>query len=282
MSKKTISLLEIINTKLQEDQSLLPVFDPTALKIQQELEKPDADLKKIERLILAEQALTGQVLKTANSAFYKGLTKVKTIREAAVRLGTGELFNIVMLAAQKKHFHASDPRERKQMEALWRHAIGTAIGGQWLAKALGFESIANEAFTAALLHDVGKLLLHSVLTSLRNNPKIDFNPSQNLISEVLDNFHTQYGHKLLETWNLPESYCLVARDHHLEDVDKDNKLLLLIRLANMACHKLGIGPCHDPDISLPATAEANALGISEIGLAKLEIKLEDSRILSAA
>jgi len=166
------------------------------------------------------------------------------------------------------------------MDDLWRHAIGTAIGAQWLAAEQGLVAIAHEAFTAGLLHDVGKLLLYSVIDNLRRQSDLKVNASNELIEEVMDSFHAQYGYLLLKTWNLPDAYCNVARDHHLETSENDPPQLLIVRLVNMACRKIGIGRKSDPGIILAATPEASAVGSSEITLAKLEIKLEDSQLLS--
>jgi len=78
----------------------------------------------------------------------------------------------------------------------------------------------------------------------------------------------------------PGTYCDVARDHHKEDYDPNNTVLTMVRLVNLACHKLGIGLQHDPSLVLAATAEAQTLETSELLLAELEIMLEDAIALA--
>jgi len=274
------SLIELIEEKLHDERTVLPVFDKTGFQIQQEVAKPEPDVNRIERLIAGDQALTSQVLKTANSAFYKGLTKVPTVRAAIVRLGTTEISNIVLLATQQRHYTAKDPRIKKMVQKLWRHAVGCAIGSQWAAREFGFKHLTREAFTAGLLHDVGKLLLFSVIDSIQREEKVAIHSDETLLTEIMINFHTQHGHILLKNWNLPDAYCVIARDHHLPEFDHNNYLLMIVRLVNQACHKLGIGLIEDPEIVLAATPEADQLGIAEVPLAMLEIKLEDSLGLS--
>ena len=92
----------------------------------------------------------------------------------------------------------------------------------------------------------------------------------------MDSLHTQHGHFLLKNWNLPDVYCDIARDHHEEEVDENDALLLMVRLVNRACNIMGIGLKEDTTTILAATKEADLLGLSEISLAELEIKLEDS------
>jgi len=65
------------------------------------------------------------------------------------------------------------------------------------------------------------------------------------------------------------------------ELDDKNYLLLLVRMANLVCHKLGIGMEKDPSFVLPATLEANLLNLTEIDLAELEIVLEDTAVLSS-
>jgi HD-like signal output (HDOD) protein len=86
---------------------------------------------------------------------------------------------------------------------------------------------------------------------------------------------TEQGYLLLKGWNIPETYCLVAGEHHAEEFDSNNDLLVIVRPVDQACNKMGIGLLEDPSIALAATPEANLLGLSEVVLAELEIKLED-------
>lgn len=270
------SFIGIIEKYLASDKIMLPVFDETALRIQNEIAKEEPSVPLIEELIGHDPSLTSQVLKTANSAFYRGLTKISTIRNAVIRLGAKKVSNIVTLVTQRKNYHSKDPFCRSAMEKLWRHSTGCAIGSQWLAGQCNFQKFLHETFTAGLLHDVGKLLLLKVVEDIRLSKKLDFKPSEALLNEVMDGFHTEHGYSLLKNWNLPEIYCQVAREHHSKEYDTNNALLVMVRLANEICNKLGIGLIEDPSIVPAATQEANLLGLSEIVLAKLEIELEDA------
>jgi HD-like signal output (HDOD) protein len=268
--------LEMINDYLTSDQTQLPAFDMTAFRIQQEIAKEDSDIGLIEKLIINDQALTGQVLKVANSSFYKGRVKVATVRNAITRIGIKEVANIVMLVTQKKNYDSKDEFIRKNMDKLWRHSMGCAIGTHWLAQHCEFKRISHEAFFAGLLHDVGKLLILKVVEDIRRSGKLDFEPGETFVFDVMSRAHAEQGYSLLQNWNLPEKYCLVARDHDADEVDTDNVLLLMVRLANKACHKLGIGLFEDSSILLPSMPEAQILNLTEVDAANLEITLEDS------
>lgn len=256
----------------------LPPFDGTARRIQNEVMKEDPDPGFIERLIIKDQALTGQVLRIANSAFYKGLVKVSTVRNAILRLGINEVSNIVTLVTHEQCFKSRDPKINAILRDQWGHSLGCAIGSHWIAKNSGCTSLASEAFFAGLLHDVGKLVILTALEQLKQSKKIEAQPAPALLQEIMDNQHCQYGFTLMNNWNLPERYGRVARDHHVDSFDPKDYILVIVRVADQACHKAGIGSEPDEAIVLTALPEANILNLTEIELAKLEIHLEDTNV----
>jgi HD-like signal output (HDOD) protein len=100
--------------------------------------------------------------------------------------------------------------------------------------------------------------------------------SRDLVLSLIDSMHTAEGHNLLTRWNLPTDYAEIARDHHALDADPRNTLLAIVRLADMACRKVGLSLAPDPSIALLAMPEVHLLGLSEMALAELEITLEDA------
>ena len=274
------SFLGIIKAYLSSKKAVLPVFNATGLKIQYEASKIEPDTGVIEKMISCDPSLTSQVLRIANSAFYKGLQKVSTVHTAIVRLGSREIANIAFLVSQKRQFHSQDPFIRDLMQTLWQHSVGCAISAQWVANRCGLRKKAQEAFTAGLIHDMGKLLILTVTDAVRRAGTLNRMPSDILLNEVMDNFHSAYGYALLRHWNLPDHYCRIARDHHKTDPDKENDLMMMVRLADKTTNSLGIGMRGVESCVLAATPEADFFGLSEITMAELEIKLEDAKVFS--
>lgn len=270
-----MSFLDIVQQHLDSKTTHLPPFDATAQRVRQEAMKEDPDVQLIEQLIVRDQAMTGQVLRVANSSFYKGLVKVSTVRNAILRLGINEVSNMVTLVTQKKNFQSKDPYINGIMRELWRHSVGCGVGAHWLAKQGGFPSLASEVFFAGLLHDVGKLFILAVVEDIRRSGNSGQQPSNAMQDEVMRSMHGKYGYELLKNWNLPDRYCNVTRDHHAEEFDPKDFLLLIVRLSDHACNKVGIGATADPSVVLSALPEAKILGISEVDLAQFEIQLED-------
>jgi len=272
------SFIEIVDKRLASSDTRLPVFNTTALRIQQEIAKEEPDIRLVEKLIVSDQSLTAKVLSVSNSSFYKGLQQVSTVRNAIVRLGINEVSNIVMLVTHENNFRSKDPFVQGIMRKLWRHSVGCAMGSNWLAKQCGLHALAHEAFFAGLLHDVGMLFILTVIDDLKHSNELKAQPSNALLVEAMNTLHTNHGHSLMAHWNLPPKYSQVARDHHQEEFDPNNLLLALVRLADKVCCKLGIGLDEDPSLVLIATSEAEILHISEVDLARMEIMLEDSQV----
>jgi HD-like signal output (HDOD) protein len=269
-------LVELIKDRLAGDLRGLPVFHSVAVKLQQMLISRDFRIEEVIRLISEDQSLASQVLKMGNSSFYTGLSKVATIKDAVIRLGAQEIANLVMMASQAEQYKSCDPVLDNAMQRLWDHALSCATGAKWLAAKAGYASLATEAFMGGLLHDIGKLAIIKALDDILQAGGTKANVSEILINEILDTMHEDVGHRLMLSWSLPETYCSIAVNHHKTEYDGNDTLLVIVRLANLACRKAGKALRSDPSVALVGAAEAQFLGIKEITLAELEIIVEDA------
>ncbi len=274
--QKDLSFLEIIEEYVESDKVTLPPFDKTALRIQQEIQKKDASISKIEKLIIADPAMTSQILKVANSAFFRGLSKVMTVREAIIRMGLDEITRIVMILSQSKLYSTKDAFIKNYRNMLWQHALVSALVSQWVAKEAGFEESTQEVFFASLMHDIGKLFLITVIEKIKSSNAVPFIPSKAIINEIIKNQHAQQGYNLLKKWNIPDKYCQVAKEHHDKKFDTTNIPLVVLRIVNKTCNKMGVSLEKKDETHNSVTAEASFFGFSEIKLAELELQIEDS------
>ena len=275
-----ISLLDVINRYIAADTLSLPVFNNAAVRLQMELVKPEPDLRVIEQVITSDQALSSQVLKIANSAFYRGLVEVGTVRAAIIRLGMREIGRIVLMAASEQHFRSRDRTIALVMKKLWQHSVGCAYGTAWLARRRDCGVEQSQAFFAGLFHDVGKLFVLMVIEQIKRKNK-SLKLTDSLLMEAMNRLHAREGSRLLTRWNMPGHLHVIARDHHNAEIDAQNRLLVLVRMANLVCRKLGIGLAEDGSLLLAATPDANLLGLTGTDLAELEGALEDTRVLSS-
>ena len=274
--QQEISIVEIIRARLASGTLGVPVFHAVALKLQHALSRPDFSMEEVHQLLNADPGVASQVLRAANSAFYSGLSKVSTIREAIIRLGSKEVANLAMLTTQQDLYCSADPKYNAIMQALWKHAFCCAVGSKWLAQKIGFAAQAQEAFLGGLLHDLGKLFLLKSMEEVCQEEPLKGSTSSAVLQEVLISLHVEQGHQLMVQWHMPQIYCEIVAGHELERWDQGNVLLAMVRLSNLTCRKLGIGIRRDQGVLLFASAEAQMLGLKETALAELEIVIEDA------
>jgi putative nucleotidyltransferase with HDIG domain len=268
-------LLEQLKTFARERRITLPVYSDVARRLHEAARSERYNIEEIVHAIDSDPALAAEVLRAANSAFFGGLVEISTIRSAITRLGLRQVSNLAFMATEKNRYTARQAQIARMMTALWQHASACALATEWIAKRLGFAQLADEVFLGGLLHDIGKLFLLRVLDDLLSENRRASACPPDLVHEVLRQVHADVGYELLREWNLPGIYLTIARDHHAEPVDPANVPLLIVRLANQACRRVGLHLHPDPTIVLPATPEASALGLGEVALAELEIILED-------
>ncbi len=269
------SLAEMIKEMVDADRVRLPVHPKLARQVTACLEAEGPESKQLWSLVSYDPALLCNLFRAANSAFFAGLQKTLSIQDAVTRLGSDKAAQVVERACREGEGCPQGELLPRYMPSLWQHAQGCALGARWLANRCGYQSIADQAYLAGLLHDIGKQFLLAALEEIASCGEFGITLSRQLVQEVLTTMHVEQGLRLFEDWNLPEVYKEVVADHHGEELDKQNTMVALVKLANKGCRKLGLGLTKQPDIVLPTTGEAQFLGIDEIALAEFEIMLED-------
>lgn len=275
-----VQLSEELSQLLLTQTIDLPIFHPIALKLQRMLSKNDFTVNDVAEIASEDQSLATQILRISNSPVYMGRNKVATIKEAITRLGAKQVMNIAFAASQASAHVSEDPLLSSCMDELWMHSHGSAIGARWLACERGLGGMAEETYLAALLHDVGKLYLLKSLEELLKVGKIASIPDKDTIMQIFDTMHVEHGYRLMQGAGLPQMYCDITRDHHLEEVDPVNKILVIVRFINNACHKFGLGLKREPELDLLLTRESELLYIGEMQIAELEPLLLESTLWS--
>jgi HD-like signal output (HDOD) protein len=258
----------------------LPVFNPVALKLQAAVARKNEDIAEIEALVQSDQVAVAEVLRAANSPFFCGLSPVRTIRNAIVRLGTQQMRRLVILVFERSKYKASDPAFHQMLLKLWSHASTTALASQWLSKRLRYTGIEEICFLGGLLHDIGKLVIIRALDEIKKRKTGMVPVDREALNQILQDAHCEFGHRLLSNWGIPEIYCQIARDHHSEDLPEDLPLAI-VRLANEGSRKLGLGLDPNSSIVLADSPESRMLRISETLLSEMQAMIEDHLSIAA-
>lgn len=266
-----------IKRLLSNQPAELLVFHPVAMKLQEMLAEENFTIEEVIRLINDDPSLATQILKLANSSYYAGRARVETIKDAVVRLGAQQVSNLA-LAVSQASLHASDnPVLDRFMTDLWHHSHACAIGCRWVAEHAGMRHLAEQAYMSGLLHDVGKLYLLKAVERLTKNGVATVALEGEMMLEIFAELHAEQGARILRHWSLPELYCTVAADHHLEARDPDNQVLAIARLVNAACREAGLSLSSEPAVPLTTLPELADVGLSDLECAELAVVLEDTR-----
>ena len=268
------SLAESIQQLIKADKIHLPIHPAI---VRQVLEKSNTleKTEQIKTLAGRDPALVCNLFRAANSSFFMGLKQTETLDDAITRLGNERACQVLEGACRENTNLGLGPLIPRYLPPLWQHSVGCAIGARWLAERCGYQALAQQAYLAGLLHDIGKLFLLASLEELAGRDHFNIPLSDQIVHEVMETMHVDQGLRLAGEWNLPELFFTVIKRHHETTQDNQNITLALVKLANKGCRKIGLGWQQDRTLVLPTTAEAQFLGISEIALAEYEIMLED-------
>jgi len=244
----------------------LKVFPQAAAQIQQVAEDPSSSLTDLERAVALDPTLSAQVLRVANSPLYGLNRQVGTLRQALVTLG----FEGARTMALALSLIAAGGAVKDYRRQLWQHAVATASIAHALAQ--GDDALdASQVFLAAVLHDLGKLLLDTVndgyenalaLTQLTPTARIDAEQS------VFGFDHAQLGAACLEQWNLPAVICWAVSAHHrptdgASAKTPDQRAVAIVRLANALQHAASASSMWQELERLECTDAAHALGLDQ-------------------
>ena len=227
----------------------LPPFPDVSTKALKILDDPDASVDQLISIIQYDQAITANVLKLCNSAYYGLSRKVRSLREGLVLLGNTELKNIILTSTAVKFFHKENRGYDLAKGELWRHAVATGIISKIISDRVTGSEPAS-LFTAALLHDIGKVVLarfvdtyFEQVIALVNEGDYSFLEAE---SEILGINHAEVGAKVAESWSFPEDIVRAIRLHHNPDgALDDDPLTPIIYLADILTLSMGIGAGRD-------------------------------------
>ena len=248
----------------------LPVFNPVALDLLQMLAEPYTDIIDVVRTINEDQALAAQVLRLANSTSYMGRNKCETVKSASIRLGARQITNLAM-AASHASLHASEnPIVNNAMQDLWLHSHACALGCKSVALITGQQNLADQAYMAGLLHDIGKLYLLKALERIVQNGELTITLERELLRDVFSEMHVDFGCRLMDHWNLPDIYRTIVAEHHAEQFDSGNLLLSIVCMVNFNSRNFNLSQYPTQNTTKEVLSDAGPLYMDESAWTKME------------
>jgi putative nucleotidyltransferase with HDIG domain len=259
----------------------LPPLPDVALRLLQMSRDPDVAPRDIVEVIKLDASITVQVLHLCNSPFYGLPRKVYSLQEAMVYIGTDALVNLVLAGCLSATYERENEGYGLMKRDMWRHGLACGICTQLVARKLNDNSLIGPAFTAGLLHDIGKIILNTYvgdefkkIVEIVEAEHVSFLEAE---QGVLGFTHAHCGAEVAEFWNLPEELVAAIRYHHApSDADQYQRIVAMTHIGNILAISFGVGIGVD---GLAAELDVNAvesLGIHRNDLFDLAIDFHDA------
>lgn len=233
---------------------------------------PNAGIPQIVEVIKYDEALTANALRLANSAWSGARKQIDDVRGAVIRVGVARI--LAMAVGGRVTKVMSEPCEAYELpeNELWRHSVAAALATERMGR-FTTQSIPSAAFTAALVHDIGKLLLarhvgpsaRQEILSMISKGGMSFLEAERTVTGT---DHAEVGGDIARVWGFPEALVLAIECHH--DLGNHTEPLLdAVHMANVVAKLIGVG-LGSEQMNMEANVEASQrLGLSVAGLESL-------------
>lgn len=248
----------------------LPSIPSVANQVMKVAGDPNASADDLRQILDQDPALSVRILKVANSSIYSFSREVETLQHAITLLGFRTVENLVMAATLRDVFKNFGLAEKM----LWEHST---LAGAVAARLASYGPVDVEreaAFTAGLLHDLGKIALSNTLREKYNKVVMRaYNEGLAYVDVEREEFgfdHAEVGAHVAHKWRLPRRLVNAIRFHHhapseyADRPEDERRLIALTAVVTRTCTRLGVGRRGPIDaIRLPALPAWEALGLTE-------------------
>lgn len=229
----------------------LPVPSNSAIKLAQLLTSLDASGEEVVEIVKRDGVLCAKVLAFCNSAFFSFSGRVGSVDHAILLLGYREMQHLVLALGFGGPLRRALPGYAIEGQELWRHSLITAQAADWVvAGARTPVAEPSVAYTAGLVHDIGKLVLNHALddavqTEMRRLVESEGKSRLEAEQAVLETDHAEVGACLLQRWRLPDTIVEAVAHHHRPVSKPIPRLSAVVHLANLTAHEVGSAPGWD-------------------------------------
>jgi HD-like signal output (HDOD) protein len=257
-------------------------FPSISLRILELVRYQDVNLNELSKYIRMDGALAAGLLALANSAVYRGVKHIDTVKDAVARIGLGEVAKLTAAISTRSLYGAEELSEFQRFAPVWRllffHAATVARACAELSKSkLPAGQGSEQIFMAGLLHDVGKSVALRSLAALEAGGKLAPSTDQGA-ARLLHQVHVPVGAEMQrKVWNLPPLFADVAAHHHDGAVaaGENAGTVHLVRLVS-AWDLLRSEPELHPAAGAEVMASARAMGLSPAKVALVGPALDEA------
>ena len=229
--------------------TLTPI-PPVAAQIMALAEDENSSMSDIADLIIHDPSITASLLKICNSAYFGLSRQIESVRDAITLLGLDQIVELVLLNGTAANFRDEPDGYGLGEGELWHHAVLSAHVAKVLAKNHGLENKKHLIFTAALLKDIGKIIMgrfvafsYEKINILVHSKGYSFNEAE---KEIIGMNHEELGAEVGKKWRFGDKLIYIIRNHHMTDETcRNDPETALVYLADIVCMMIGFGTSVD-------------------------------------
>jgi HD-like signal output (HDOD) protein len=274
-----------LRQRIEAIRRYLPPVPGVFAELVQLLHDESVDMRTLGRVIGRDPAMSINVLRIANSAFYGLSNRVRTIEHAVTMLGLREITGVCMACETARVFKPRPGDKHVDLHAFWLHSVATAVLSRVFSSQFRVEP-QGQAYLAGLLHDIGQLIMDRFLhDEYKQVVQLTYDENIPLIEaeiRVLGESHGTVGGWLMDKWQLPGVYSHIASFHHaVNRAPEENRLIVAtVSLADQIARLKGFGfGGDDTGIILEETEAFKVLlrsrpALGEMGIARFIMDLD--------
>lgn len=245
-----------LEAKLNAGTLELPLLPGVAMEITSAAGKEEIDARTIADLLKRDASLSAHVLRIVNSPVYSPRAQIVSLQQAVARVGAIKIREIALVIACKTGVFKAKGYEQ-EIDAVFRHCIGTALFGQEIAR--NTRNNVEDAFLCGLLHDVGRPVLLQALVTLLRDAKVQ--ADRDAVLSLVSELHEAAGSALAKAWGLPDTVVTALGKHHAQKPELECVPVRIVALADRIAH---LALESGPGLSCEALAGHPSLGSLEI------------------
>lgn len=218
-------------TEYAEQAGEIFVLSDSFIRIKELIDDESSTIDDIGDVILIDPALSGTILKLANSSFFNYPGKIDTISKAVLVLGVAEVYNLVIAYFTTKAFKSINA-EQDYLDHFWEKSIDCALLIKFLGCTLNVPN-AERLFILGLLHNLGELVVKQISPEkvIECQSRKEGCLPWNIQRDVLGFTFGECGAELLKLWQLPYNLVAPIRNQDKDDFNEVNTETQLLYIA---------------------------------------------------
>ena len=216
-----------------------------ASKVMSIAEDPESSMNDLSNVIIYDTAVTANLLKLVNSAYFGLSEKFDSVHQAIVYLGMAQVVDLVLLSAGSENLQTAQEGYDLEAGELWKYSVFSAMIARELAEKKGVKET-HLIFTAALLKDIGKVILSQYvkdsfdeINTLVTEQNFTFREAE---KQVIGIDHAELGGMVAESWNFSPKLAEIIRHHHRPQESSIGEFeSSIVYMADTICMMMGIG-----------------------------------------